>query len=479
MRAFRHILGLFLVLFAFSKAAAQLPDTISPADSAAFVSQAQRWTIMPQLSELTDWQMLLLAQVEGRRSIGMIRFFEQEYQKAQVLQSEADLVYDLMASDTAVSKEQLKSYKADQKNAAKATKKAKSNLDEAMGTARQLDQIGESTPANARKKLPKALSRLDRLTETARQIESPTIVVAPVKEEPSVEPESEDKKPKKERKKRKEKPQEEEVTSTDSDDNSEKKPKKNRKKKKEQPQEREITADEATDPAVPTEDVAVTPTESTSSEPDTTGKVRRNPFQRLLKDKKDKKEGDGPTEVVAARYDPTKDVMVSPPDAPCVYAAERKDEFTGSVYRECGALEVFRYSNPVMKKALPEGQYHIIGKAALATDGAADAALTLSFRIQDQNARRTFGVLPKGGILTMRFIRGDAITLYNSRDAEPEFDVETGVATYKTTYPLDRSLLKRIEKYELDQIRVQWSTGYEDYSIQQVDILQQQVRCLR
>jgi hypothetical protein len=450
-------------------AQAQLPDTISPKDSADFVLQAFRWTERPDLSTLEDWQMLLVAQVEARKGIGRIRYFEQEYQRAR---DREDLLAEQIKTadqDGSMEPDALKALKNEQKSAKKATSRARSTLNEAQSVISQLDKTGRSTPANARKKLPKELARLDKLAAEALAREQGGVVAAPANT--PTEP-----KAKKKRKQRDDKqedaPIEPMVDANPPSTEGEpvEKPSKKQKRKKKPADDDSAT----TDATVASDGAGSTPVaEAADNEADTSAR-RRVAFQRFKKDKKTPEVG-----TTVASYDPAKDVMINPIAPPCQYALERKDEFTGRVYRECALAEVFRYTNPVMKKAMAPGQYHIIGSIALATEGTAAASLRLQMRIQDQNARRTFGVIPKSGILTLKFIQGDPVTLYSSQVTEATYDADAGVATYQAVYTVDRSLLRRMEKNELDQIRVQWSTGYEDYSIQQVDVLQQQVRCLR
>lgn len=179
-----------------------------------------------------------------------------------------------------------------------------------------------------------------------------------------------------------------------------------------------------------------------------------------------------------ATYKVENDVMLNPPTPPCVIAVERKDAFTGAVYRETAKGELFRFTNSVMKKSLPEGQPHIICKAALAGD-ASSGLLLLSFTIKDPNARRTFGGLPPKSILQLKFMDGDIITLFNEGRQEVQFDQETGTAVFAGQYPFQPAVLKKLEKAELDQIRVNWSTGYEDYNVHRVNLFMQQAPCLR
>ena len=51
-------------------------------------------------------------------------------------------------------------------------------------------------------------------------------------------------------------------------------------------------------------------------------------------------------------------------------------------------------------------------------------------------------------------------------------------AAYRATYPLNAEVMKKIRRTETDRIRIAWSKGYDDYEIQQVDLLMRQAACL-
>ncbi len=202
------------------------------------------------------------------------------------------------------------------------------------------------------------------------------------------------------------------------------------------------------------------------------------PVTTEVPNKKKKTKEKAPEKPGFARYNPQNDVNLNPPKAPCVLGVNRRDEFTGNVYREMKYAELFRYTNSVMKKILPVTQPHILCKAALASD-ASGGTLWLNFTIKDANARRTFGGIAQKSIVSLKFINGEIITLFNESTQEVRFDPEQGVAIFTGQYPFQAGIFKKLEKMELDQIRVAWATGYEDYSVQQVGLLQQQASCLK
>jgi hypothetical protein len=177
-----------------------------------------------------------------------------------------------------------------------------------------------------------------------------------------------------------------------------------------------------------------------------------------------------------AAYDPAQDVMLQPPAPPCSLAVSARDEFTGATLRQTVAGEIFRYTNPALRAYL-EGKNQIVCSAALATAGPS-ASLWLTFQINDPNTRRAFGSLPKNSLATLTFSDGTALNLSNLRPDDGITDPDTRLVAYRAQYALDAAALRKIRSTELDRLRIAWSTGYEDYDVQQVDALMRQARCL-
>lgn len=176
-------------------------------------------------------------------------------------------------------------------------------------------------------------------------------------------------------------------------------------------------------------------------------------------------------------YDPGEDVMLHPPQRPCSLAVSTRDEFSGETYRESQREELFRFTNELMKKYLTPDQPHIICEAALSTGGST-ISLHLTFSIRDNNARRTFGSLNRNSVVILKYIDGTTFSASNLRNDDGVLDPSGQVYSYRGQYTLDPSAMKKLRKTEIDKIRVSWSTGYEDYEVQNIDLLLRQAKCL-
>lgn len=177
-----------------------------------------------------------------------------------------------------------------------------------------------------------------------------------------------------------------------------------------------------------------------------------------------------------AAYSPAANVLLHPPTPPCVIASNSRDEFSGEITREMARAELFRYTNPVLITYL-QGKVHVICEAALVNTGP-NTSLLLTFTINDPNARKAFGRLDKNSIASLKFIDGSSFTVQNAGADDGVYNSETGATVYRAQYPLASDLIKKIRNTELDKLRIAWSNGYDDYEVQQVDLLMRQAACL-
>ncbi len=211
---------------------------------------------------------------------------------------------------------------------------------------------------------------------------------------------------------------------------------------------------------------------SISATPAVADSTTTNP-KEVAKEKDKKPIKPGP---IFKKYDPATDVMLNPPPLPCLIVSDTRDEFSGQRIRETAAQELFRYSNPALKRYL-QGKTHVIGQTSLLATGS-NVVLRLHFTVNDPNARKAFGKMDKNAVAVLEFIDGSSFTLYNTQTDEGSFDPSGQVATYRAQYSLDELILKKLRRTELDKVRIAWANGYDDYEVQQLDVLMSQLKCL-
>ena len=175
-------------------------------------------------------------------------------------------------------------------------------------------------------------------------------------------------------------------------------------------------------------------------------------------------------------YDRRSDTRYTPPLPTCSPAFDGVDEFTGK-RRVALAPEVFfTYTSPELKPFLKSES--LVTCEAWLTRTGKTTILETRYTIRSQFATKEFGVLPKGSQMTLRTVGGQRLTLKNQVQSQAEYDPVEKVSTYRGRYPLSRSAQKFLIDALLDEVRVMWGTGFDDYPLFDLAILQRQLGCL-
>ena len=60
-----------------------------------------------------------------------------------------------------------------------------------------------------------------------------------------------------------------------------------------------------------------------------------------------------------------------------------------------------------------------------------------------------------------------------------QLNVQQNAYIYPISFPLERSHLRALSRMEIDKIGIQWSSGYEEYTVYELDFFIKQIECLR
>lgn len=175
-------------------------------------------------------------------------------------------------------------------------------------------------------------------------------------------------------------------------------------------------------------------------------------------------------------YSAAEDVMLAPPVPPCSLSLDTRDEFSGELQRETARAELFRHTNPALKNII-KGKSHVVCEASIGHAGA-QAYLYLTFTVNDPNAPRTLGSLPKNGLAIVKLLSGGILNLYNMRADDGVAGPDNQFWVFRGQYPIDKATLKSLRTEPLDKIRLAWANGYEDYEVYNIRLLMRQAACL-
>jgi len=175
-------------------------------------------------------------------------------------------------------------------------------------------------------------------------------------------------------------------------------------------------------------------------------------------------------------YSLKNDPRYSPPEEECSYTYNGVDEFTQKRRLNLTPRLFFGHTNPELKPYL--GDESLVTCTGALSQNGGYLILELEFVIRSQYANKEFGVLPRGSQLSIKMIDNEKVTLRNQTLSQGKFDPVEKVFSYKARYTISKSQKKTLEKNLVDQVRVMWGTGFDDYAIYEVDFFQRQLRCL-
>ena len=180
--------------------------------------------------------------------------------------------------------------------------------------------------------------------------------------------------------------------------------------------------------------------------------------------------------VVYRAYDRNADPALNPPTRECVYASDGVDEFSKKRRRELATETFFAYTSTDLRRTL--GQDDLITARGRLVDNGGEVTFAVTYVIRSAFANREFGALPRGAGLALRLVGGGEVLLRNARLVQGEYDPVDKVTRYEARYPLDKSAIKTLSRRYLDDARVTWGTGFEDYPLYDIDYFRRLLACL-
>lgn len=178
-----------------------------------------------------------------------------------------------------------------------------------------------------------------------------------------------------------------------------------------------------------------------------------------------------------ASFDPTLELSDFPPAIPCRTRLAPFDEMTGSRPLRHAPQVLFKHTNERLRPVLKTEDF-ITGRGYLTRLGKDVYVFTLDITIASQYAQKEFGMLEKESPLLLQMVSGLRLPLLNAATSTGRLNPVEKTVTYTGRYPLTKNDLKVLRESEIDQIRLIWSTGYEDYTVYDLDFFSRQLNCL-
>ena len=144
---------------------------------------------------------------------------------------------------------------------------------------------------------------------------------------------------------------------------------------------------------------------------------------------------------------------------------------------ETGSQYFFGHTHPRLRRHFKEGDY-LEAEASLAKiDG--DYYLMLAINIASKSASKNYGALSPKERARFRFVDGNSIYLRPLYVQNGDLQNYTGHTIYKPIFKLSKDDFKLLEKVEIDDVGLMWTSGFESYEVYHVDVLQKLAKCLK
>lgn len=105
--------------------------------------------------------------------------------------------------------------------------------------------------------------------------------------------------------------------------------------------------------------------------------------------------------------------------------------------------------------------------------------LLLHLKINSENAKHAYGNLDKGSKLKITFESGEHIYVDNIERDRGTAQRSKGITLYEGIYPLDGFDIKELGKNPITTFGIVWEEGYQEYDVQNSDLIRNQVTCLK
>ncbi|HHJ49768.1 MAG TPA: hypothetical protein ENJ88_02560 [Phaeodactylibacter sp.] len=184
----------------------------------------------------------------------------------------------------------------------------------------------------------------------------------------------------------------------------------------------------------------------------------------------------GPPEQYAS-YDPTQDPMINPPPYQCQFTRDETDPFNGKRRKDLAAEELFAFTPPPLRTYM-KGRTFIRCSASMTSVSGGLIYLTFIFRVASPNAHKSFGGIPRGNFILLRTLDGEQIRLRNTLTDRGAYQASDGSYTFRAQCTISAGQQDMLKRSEIDNMRVVWQTGYEDYQIYRIDFFKDQLNCL-
>ncbi len=160
----------------------------------------------------------------------------------------------------------------------------------------------------------------------------------------------------------------------------------------------------------------------------------------------------------------------------CEYSMKERDEFTNKFKVATKPQSFFTYTQKDLQKFMRDKDYLVCTGYLSRVMGM--TILNLKFEIESTMAQQEYGEILEGTQILVKLLDGSTVTLTCQEADSGTVNENTGKTIYRSHFTIDKTDAKVLSKSEVVKVRMLWSTGYEDYDVNELDFFINQLKCL-
>lgn len=164
-------------------------------------------------------------------------------------------------------------------------------------------------------------------------------------------------------------------------------------------------------------------------------------------------------------------------DEICSITFNGMDESLDQKRIEHGPQHLFGHTSEKLKHVLKKKNFLNCNAYLTLLDG--DFYLNLDLELATKDASKSYGYIDKNDLVKLTFINGENFIANSIYKAEGKLEQYSGHTKYEAVYRLQDINMELIKDLELDKLAIIWSSGYEEYPVYEIDLLQRQLECIK
>lgn len=138
---------------------------------------------------------------------------------------------------------------------------------------------------------------------------------------------------------------------------------------------------------------------------------------------------------------------------------------------------LFYYTHPQLSKHYKATSF-LTGYGSIVRIGL-QTYVAFRISIKSKDAVRNYGQIEMGSKTRIRLINGETIYIKAAMNANGKYHDHSESTVYNVLFELPKNKAKLLERYEIDEIGIMWTSGFESYEVYNLDLFRHQIKCIQ